>query len=171
MISKFYINIFYFAHQIKKYARVHITTQLKKRATLKIKHDCYNANPASMKNALNILNNLGHSKNARLVFICGDMAELGPQSERFHRDLGKDIVRAKVNLLITVGTLSKFSAEVAKNTAGYDLQIKSFPDVNSTCNKLEKFIKDYDIVLVKGSRTAKLEAAVEKLKELFVLRS
>ncbi|GAJ09357.1 unnamed protein product, partial [marine sediment metagenome] len=35
------------------------------------------------------------------------------------------------------------------------------------CNNLHEFIKDYDIVLVKGSRTAQLEAAVEKLKELF----
>jgi len=48
------------------------------------------------------------------------------------------------------------------------LQITCFEDVFSACNNLRKFIKDNDIILVKGSRMAKLEIVIEKLKELFL---
>jgi UDP-N-acetylmuramoyl-tripeptide--D-alanyl-D-alanine ligase len=135
--------------------------------TLTVLNDCYNANPASMKNALDILANLDSAQKRRLVFICGDMAELGQQSERLHAELGASIAQAKVRLLLTVGKFAKITAEAAKASAEYDLQTKSFEDTLSACNNLQEFIKDYDIVLVKGSRVAKLEVAIEKLKELF----
>ncbi len=45
--------------------------------TLTVLNDCYNANPASMKNALEVLSNIDSSGKRRKVFICGDMAELG----------------------------------------------------------------------------------------------
>ncbi|GAG17147.1 unnamed protein product, partial [marine sediment metagenome] len=63
--------------------------------------------------------------------------------------------------------VAKITAEAAEASAEYDLQTKSFDDTLSACNNLKEFIKDYDIVLVKGSRVAKLEMAIEKLKELF----
>ncbi len=137
--------------------------------------DCYNANPASMKNALDILTGLDPARKRRLVFICGDMAELGTQTERLHTELGASIAQAKVDLLIAVGKFAKITAEAAKTTAEHNLdshraaplQIKCFEDALSVCNNLHKFIKDYDIILVKGSRTVGLETVVEKLKELF----
>jgi len=70
-------------------------------------------------------------------------------------------------VLLTVGKFAKITADTAKTLAQYDLQTKSFQDTISACNNLHKYIKDYDIVLVKGSRVAKLELAVQKLKELF----
>jgi UDP-N-acetylmuramyl pentapeptide synthase len=84
-----------------------------------------------------------------------------------HAQLADSITKAKVRLLLTVGDLAKVTAETTKTNAQYDLQTKSFADTVSACNNLHKYIKDYDIVLVKGSRVAKLELAVEKLKELF----
>ena len=66
-----------------------------------------------------------------------------------------------------VGELAETAAQAAKRNAEYNLQIKSFEDTISVCNNLQEFIKDDDIILVKGSRVAKLEMAVEKLKELF----
>jgi UDP-N-acetylmuramoyl-tripeptide--D-alanyl-D-alanine ligase len=120
-----------------------------------------------VRNALDILANLGSEKNHRLVFICGDMAELGEHSEKLHAQIADYITKAKVQVLLTVGNLAKVTAEAAKSLAQYDLQIKSFRDTVSACNNLHKYIKDYDIVLVKGSRVAKLELAAEKLKELF----
>jgi UDP-N-acetylmuramoyl-tripeptide--D-alanyl-D-alanine ligase len=120
-----------------------------------------------MKNALDILANLISKEKRRAVFICGDMAELGQQTQVLHAELGAAVVQAKVQLLLTVGKAAKIVAQTAKDTAKYDLQTKSFTDTVSACNNLEKFIKDYDIVLVKGSRVNKLELAVKKLKELF----
>ena len=156
-----------FACALKTLPAVPMRTELLQRGRLTILNDCYNANPASMKNALDILANLGSEKNRRLVFICGDMAELGRQTEQLHAQLGLDIAKSKVKLLLTVGKLAKIVADAAKDDAEYDLQTKSFEDTVSACNNLGKFIKDYDIILVKGSRTVRLENVVEKLKTLF----
>ena len=155
-----------FAEVVKTLPAVAMRAEILKLKTLTVINDCYNANPASMKNALEILKNLSSKENKRSVFICGPMAELGSQSDKLHAELGDDITKAKVNLLIAVGPDAKIAAEIAK--AEHDLQIKYFEDTVSACNNLEKFIKDSDIILVKGSRTAKLELVVAKLKESIV---
>jgi UDP-N-acetylmuramyl pentapeptide synthase len=80
-----------------------------------------------------------------------------------------------VDLLIAVGKFANITSDAVKTTAEHNLdssqaastQINCFEDALSTCNNLDKFIKDYDIILVKGSRMARLEIVVEKLKELF----
>jgi len=167
--SQFGLTIDDFAHAIKTLPAVPMRSELLQIGTLTVLNDCYNANPASMKNALDILANLGSAKKRRLVFICADMAELGQQSEQLHIELGSYITQAKVQLLLTVGRFAEVTAKAAKKSADYDLQTKSFKDTLSACNNLGKFIKDYDIVLVKGSRAAKLEMVTEKLNELFSL--
>ena len=68
---------------------------------------------------------------------------------------------------VTVGEMAKVTAEAAKGLAGDDLQIKSLPDCHAACNNLRKLIEDTDIVLVKGSRSNRLEGVVEKLKQIF----
>ena len=143
-------------------------TELLQIGTLTVLNDCYNANPASMKNALGILTNLKSDRDGRLVFICGDMAELAEQSEQLHAELGTAVAQAKVQLLVAVGRFAKITAEAAMQNADYDLQTTYFKNTLSACNSLEKFIEDYDIILVKGSRIAKLEIIIEKLKALFL---
>jgi UDP-N-acetylmuramoyl-tripeptide--D-alanyl-D-alanine ligase len=135
--------------------------------TLTVLSDCYNANPASMRNALEILAGLDPTGKRRRVFICGQMAELGKQAEQLHTELGTAIARSGVQLMLAVGKLTKIAARSAEAAAEHTLQTKCFPDTISACNNLNEFIKDYDIILIKGSRTAKLEMIVERLKELF----
>ncbi|MFZ2145994.1 MAG: UDP-N-acetylmuramoyl-tripeptide--D-alanyl-D-alanine ligase [Sedimentisphaerales bacterium] len=164
-----------FAQAVKTLSPASMRAELLQIGNLTVLNDCYNANPASMRNALDILAGLDTTGNRRLVFICGDMAELGQQTERLHAELGTSIVQAKVQLLLAVGRFAKIAAEAAKTSAEHNLgpykagslQIKHFEDTISACNNLHEFIKDYDIVLVKGSRTARLEMVVEKLKKLF----
>jgi len=160
------IKIEEFALALNSLPPLNMRTEIIKLGKITVINDCYNANPASMKNALKILANL-KTKNQRLVFICGDMAELGKNTEPLHEQLGLDIADAKIDVLITVGNLAKITQQSAKITAHYELNTKSYNDTVSACNNLHKFVKDYDIVLVKASRTMKLEKAVEKLKELF----
>ena len=157
-----------FARAVKTLPAVSMRTELLHLGTLTILNDCYNANPASMKNALEILAGIDSAERGRKVFICGEMAELGQHSERLHIELGALIAETNVALVLAVGPSAKIAAEAAKGSAGDNLQIKCFEDTPSACNKLHEFIQDYDIILVKGSRTAELERAVEKLKELFV---
>jgi UDP-N-acetylmuramoyl-tripeptide--D-alanyl-D-alanine ligase len=165
--KQFGITIDDFARTVKTLSALPMRAELLQIGTLTVLNDCYNANPASMKNALDILANLVLKEKRRAVFICGDMAELGRQTQDLHAELGATVAHAKVRLLLTVGDSAKIVAEAAKDAAKYDLQTKSFTNTLSACNNLKKFIKNYDIVLVKGSRVDKLEMAVEKLKKLF----
>jgi len=166
--SRFGIEISDFARAVKTLPAVSMRTEILYIGTLTILNDCYNANPASMKNALEILAGFDSAGRGRKVFICGEMAELGRQTEKLHAELGTHIAEAGVKLVLSVGPFAKIAAEAAKTSAEDDLQIKYFEDTSSVCNKLHEFIQDYDIILVKGSRTASLERAVEKLKEFFV---
>ena len=65
--------------------------------------DCYNANPMSMRAAID---ELSVSAPARRVAVLGDMLELGPQAESFHRELGRHAQARGVELLVTVGPLA-----------------------------------------------------------------
>jgi len=165
--SRFGLSAADFAKAVKTQPPVSMRAELLQVGNLTVLNDCYNANPASVKNALDILANLDSDRKRRLVFICGDMAELGTQTEGLHAQIGPSIAKAGVKLLMTVGKYAKVAAEAAKASAEYGLKAKCFDDTLSACNNLKDSIKDYDIILVKGSRTAKLEMAVEKLKRLF----
>ncbi|MEA3225593.1 MAG: UDP-N-acetylmuramoyl-tripeptide--D-alanyl-D-alanine ligase, partial [Planctomycetota bacterium] len=165
--SQFGLKIEDFAQAIETLPPISMRTELLQAGTLTVLSDCYNANPASMKNALGILAKLDPTGKRRQVFICGDMAELGEQAEQLHVELGDFVARTKVGLLLAIGKLAKIAAGAANRRAEHGLRIKCFDDTLSACNNLHEFIKDYDIVLVKGSRTAGLETTVEKLNELF----
>ncbi|MEJ2705654.1 MAG: cyanophycin synthetase [Sedimentisphaerales bacterium] len=155
-----------FAQALESLPPVSMRAEVLQMGTLTVLNDCYNANPASMKNALGTLAQLDANQRRRRVFICGEMAELGRQAEQLHAELGQAIVQERVHVLLAVGRLASMAAETAKASGGYGLQVECFADVDSACNNLHKFIADHDIILVKGSRAAKLETVVQKLKEL-----
>jgi UDP-N-acetylmuramoyl-tripeptide--D-alanyl-D-alanine ligase len=165
--SRLEIAIEDFADTLKTIKTVPMRTQIEKISDLTVINDCYNANPASMKNALDILINFKRAENQRLVFICGDMAELGSQSEKLHAELGKLIADAKVDLVVAVGQLAKIAAEKATALAIHNIQTKFFPDSSSACNNLTNYINHDDIILIKGSRVANLELVVENIKNVF----
>ena len=165
--SQLSLTIEEFAQALQSLPPICMRSELLEIGTLTVLSDCYNANPASMRNALDILAKLDPAGKRRLVFICGHMAELGEQAEQLHVELGESVARTKVALLLTVGKLASITASSAEAGAEHDLKTKCFADTLSTCNNLPEFIKDNDIVLVKGSRTAGLETAVKKLNELF----
>jgi len=149
--------------------------QVIKAGPLLILDDCYNANPGSMRNALDCLAKISSNQKSpersrrknRAVFVCGDMLELGDQSDRLHSQLGEAIATAGVELLLAAGKFAKLTADAAKKSTAHNLETACFDDTISLCEEMEKFIRPGDIILVKASRGCKLEAAVEKLEELF----
>ena len=157
-----------FAEGVKTLNAVPMRTEIMKVGSATVINDCYNANPASMENALDILANFRKSnkQKGRLVFICGDMAELGEQSEELHTQLGEYAAKAGVNVILAAGKFAAIVAKAAKNSDNPPQEIKCFEDTASVCNNLEKFVKDSDIILVKGSRSSKLETVTERLKQL-----
>ena len=156
-----------FAEALVTLPPVSMRAEIQNIGTLTVLNDCYNANPASMRNALDILAQIDQTGRRRRVFICGDMAELGTQAGQLHAEIGKYIIQANVQLLLTVGKLAEITATTVRANSGDNIQIKCYEDVVSISNNLHKYIKDYDIILIKGSRVAKLETVVEKIKELF----
>ncbi|MGD2095319.1 MAG: UDP-N-acetylmuramoyl-tripeptide--D-alanyl-D-alanine ligase [Phycisphaerales bacterium] len=173
--SRLGLTIEDFAEAVETIPPVSMRAELLQIGTITVLNDCYNANPASMKNALDILAGLDPTAERRLVFICGDMAELGQRSDNLHTELGAAVSQGGVSLLLAVGRFAEITAEAAKAADKFNsdvrkkgnIQAKCFKDALSVCNKLHEFIKDYDIILVKGSRTTGLEIVVEKQKELF----
>ena len=123
-------------------------------------NDTYNSNPASLKQALDVL--ASFRAKGRKIFVMGDMRELGDSKEFFHREAGETITRC-CNCLITVGELSKGAAEAAR-LFGFDpgniftcesaLQARDILAKTVTAGK-------EDVVLVKGSRSMKMEQVFE----------
>ena len=126
-------------------------------------NDCYNANPASMRNALDCLRSIASDHNRRSVFIAGTMGELGPQSQQLHADLGANIAAEQVDLLLAVGKFADSTANAAKSAANATIETHIFENTDNLCKKLQLFVKPDDIILVKGSRSAKLERVTEQL--------
>src|SRR5205807_9027423 len=63
-------------------------------------NDCYNANPMSMRAALD---HLAETPAERRIAILGTMAELGPDGERYHREIGERAGELGIDVLVTVG--------------------------------------------------------------------
>jgi UDP-N-acetylmuramoyl-tripeptide--D-alanyl-D-alanine ligase len=154
-----------FAEALASLPQVAMRAETVQIGSLTVLNDCYNANPASMANALAMLRNLRGDKQRRLVFVCGHMGELGAQSESLHADLGKAVAQAGVDVLLTVGEPAKTVSEAAEALAGSGLQAAHFADTTALCNNLQNWLRPDDIILVKGSRAARLETVVAKLRE------
>lgn len=169
--SQFGLSIREFAQAVETLAPVAMRAEPLQIGTLTVLNDCYNANPASMKNALEMLRNLQSAldpgRNRRTVFICGDMAELGEQAEQLHAELGESVAGAGVQMLLAAGKFAQVTTEAAEKAASHNLQTARFQNTSSARSRLHEFVKDGDIILVKGSRTGKLETVTEKLRELF----
>jgi UDP-N-acetylmuramoyl-tripeptide--D-alanyl-D-alanine ligase len=115
-------------------------------------NDCYNANPVSMRAALDHLATLGAE---RTLAVLGEMGELGPQSAAYHREVGEHARAAGVDLVIGVG-------EPAREYGPDEL----VADPDEAAELLAAHLSAGDAVLVKGSRSAGLEAVAEQLPEL-----
>ena len=124
--------------------------------------DCYNANPMSMKAAVDILKNL----EGRRAAILGDMGELGPEEARFHEEVGRHIGQSGIDLLIGIGPLSRFlteGARAASQNAGMEILHLQNVEEFLLCRK--ELLKAGDTVLVKASRFMHFEKIVEALCE------
>ena len=119
--------------------------------------DSYNANPESVKAALDYLNRF---KEHRKIFVFGDMKELGENGDNLHKEIGK-YTDGKANILLTVGKLAKNAQSNSKNFA---LSLH-FNDNFSLLEKLNELLTDGDVVLIKGSRSMHLDQLVNELKK------
>ncbi|MBQ3474953.1 MAG: UDP-N-acetylmuramoyl-tripeptide--D-alanyl-D-alanine ligase [Bacilli bacterium] len=130
--------------------------QLIERDGYTIISDCYNANFDSMKEGLS---NLSKYKDRRRIAVLGDMLELGEYSKELHTNVGKEVVKTNVDILITVGEESKYIASEAKDK----VEVHEFNSNKEAIDFINSIIKKNDIILVKASNGMKFTEIVENI--------
>ena len=119
--------------------------------------DCYNANPDSVKCAIDSMSD----STGRRVCVLGDMLEMGTARAERHADIGRYAAVHGVELLLCIGEMSENTARAAEGIASLH-----FEDNASLIAALPELIKKCDTVLVKASHSMKLEEISEALKLL-----
>ena len=124
--------------------------------------DTYNANPSSFKSVLENMKNL-YPKNRKIV-VCGKMAELGQKSPELHQQVGINMVKNGVEIMLGLG-----SKEIKSYIGGWKKEggslkaANQFTELDDLLNAFKHELKAGDVVLVKGSRSAKMERFVENI--------
>ncbi|MBI1422753.1 MAG: UDP-N-acetylmuramoyl-tripeptide--D-alanyl-D-alanine ligase [Gammaproteobacteria bacterium] len=123
------------------------------KAGSRIIDDTYNANPASLRVALDVLKNF----DGRHFLALGDMGELGDNAEQLHREAGQVAKASGVDRLYTVGKLARFAA------SSFGRDALSYDDQPSMISALADDLNMDVTLLVKGSRLAHMENVVQAL--------
>ena len=128
--------------------------------------DTYNANPDSVKAAIDVLAKL--SMPAWLVL--GDMGEVGDQGPAFHEEVGAYAAKEGVQKLFALGEQTKHSVTAFKNSSTQNTSAEHYPEVDTLCTALRQSLSqrpahEKTTVLVKGSRFMKMERVVKALTE------
>ncbi len=121
-------------------------------------NDCYNANPVSLKSAIETL--AGFPGEGRKIAVLGDMLELGPREIEFHVEIGRSLDKHKIDAVFAFGQLSRHYFKEYHGREG-----SHYMDKAALIEKLQKYLKPGDVVLVKGSRGMALEDVSRALKE------
>jgi UDP-N-acetylmuramoyl-tripeptide--D-alanyl-D-alanine ligase len=118
-------------------------------------NDCYNANPLSMRAALDDL--AMQQPAGRRVAVLGDMLELGPAEREHHREVGAYAAAAGVDVLVAVGPRSAAMLET------FDGEGHAAADAAEAAGLADRLVRAGDLVLVKASRGVGLEVVAETL--------
>lgn len=124
-------------------------------------NDSYNANYDSMKVGLEYLHNINYS--GRKIAVLADMLELGEYSKKIHEDVGMEVVKNKIDVLVTVGEYARYINDKAIS-AGFDKNNSYHFNSNIECiDFLKGFLKREDMVLFKGSNGMKLYEIIDEI--------
>ncbi len=134
---------------------------------LSILDDCYNANPASMQQALITAKQVRMAAE-RLILVLGDMRELGSLSTQRHQEMGAFIVslNPQPDLLITVGDEAK---EIATHAQDSGIPVQTCQTAEDAAALVQETIHNFggqQLVLVKGSRGVRLEVVTQGLTSI-----
>ncbi|MGB7726936.1 MAG: UDP-N-acetylmuramoyl-tripeptide--D-alanyl-D-alanine ligase [Candidatus Acidiferrum sp.] len=125
-------------------------------------NDSYNSSPAALQAMINLLG--ATPGYARRILAAGEMRELGPSSQKLHREAGEHAAKSgKIDFVIGV---QGDAAQIVEGAVGSGLpreHTKFFVTPTEAADFLADFVKSGDLLLVKGSRSVKMEKIVEAL--------
>jgi UDP-N-acetylmuramoyl-tripeptide--D-alanyl-D-alanine ligase len=116
--------------------------------------DTYNANPDSMKAAIDVLSRLNTSS----IFVMGDMGELGEDAVAMHQMVGRYARELNIQYFFSLGENSQYASEA------FGKEAQHFKDVALLAKHVKTFMSMGVTVLVKGSRFMKMERVVKLLE-------
>jgi len=146
---------------LSRYRPAAMRSQARRWQGVTVLQDCYNANPVSMRAALRWLT---ESKGTgRAIAVLGDMLELGGATHQAHRDIGAEVARLGTDYLVTVGALA---SEITQGAVGAGMpsnHVVAAKDHDAVAARLRGILRKGDVVLLKGSRGARMELVWEAL--------
>lgn len=145
--------------RIKTFAPVGARMERINKGGVEILLDCYNANPASMQEALRYLSICS----GRKIAVLGDMRELGTMSEELHRKLGQQAAAAKLDMLVCVGECVKATVDSAVDNGMDPNSVILVNSCEDTADLLKGQIGKGVTVLFKASRGLHFEKIVHAL--------
>ena len=117
--------------------------------------DTYNANPDSMKAAIDVL----AQQSGKKILVLGDMGELGADARRLHLEIGAYAKAAGLKKLYCLGELSK------EIVSGFGVGSAHYATPMAIAEAIKSSLTEDDVVLIKGSRFMKMERVVDLLEE------
>ena len=122
--------------------------------------DTYNANPASLRRAVQTADWLARRQRRPLVVVVGTMLELGPESARLHAEAAREIAQRKPALVAAVGTFARAFESLREALGG---RLITAPDADALGPKLKSALRGNELVLLKASRGVALERVLNYL--------
>ena len=116
----------------------------------------YNASVDSMKSSIDVLANYKKRK----VAILAEMLELGSYSQQLHEEVGNYVATKEIDVLICIGKEAKYMYQKAKEKME---NVYYFTSNQEVIEQLDQFLKNDDVILVKGSHSMNLKEVVEKI--------
>jgi len=116
--------------------------------------DSYNANPASVRAAIDTL----ASRGGQRIFVLGDMAELGAETQRAHAEMGAYAREAGINCFLAIGEFSRAAVTAFGDNGHW------FATQDSLVRFLTRQLSSDVTALVKGSRSARMDRVVGEIK-------
>ncbi|MBR6729224.1 MAG: UDP-N-acetylmuramoyl-tripeptide--D-alanyl-D-alanine ligase [Clostridia bacterium] len=149
------------AHALESYMPGDKRMEFIKNNSLTIINDCYNAAPASVEAALQVLS----MQEGRKIAVLGDMKELGEFASSAHKKIGTQAAAFHIDALFTLGENGALIAQGAKEAGMTEDSVFSFLEIETLQEALSAFIQKGDVILVKASRAMALERITAFLTE------
>ena len=129
---------------------------------IKIINDAYNASLESIQASLKYLLEF---KENRKIAVLGDILEVGKYGQELHEQVGEEVYRNKIDILICSGENAKYIVQRAKEVGMLEENIYYFPNKEELENKLKELIKSGDVILFKASNGMKFFDIAENLQK------
>jgi UDP-N-acetylmuramoyl-tripeptide--D-alanyl-D-alanine ligase len=149
------------AEGLAKFRPAAMRSQVLSHHGVQIINDCYNANPASMKAALQLLGEWTPAHDR--VAVLGDMLELGRETQQLHREVGRFAAGLPLSRLIACGDLGREIAAGAREAGMSEHAVVELSDAAAAAELLKKSVRRGDVILVKASRGMRMEQIVQSL--------